>query len=453
MIRRSVVAMLGLILGLGVLYAQGDEQIVYIDGVKYKVYSVVQGDTLYSLSKRFDVSIDRITEANPLLSDGLKAGQTLKIPQQIAVEAKKIDKQTKRQFRTYVVRKGDTLYSISRLYEISIETLIADNDNIDPARLAVGQTLLIRRSEIGRTNETTAKQELVQQEQVMNSVVVIEDYKYHLVHSGETAENIASRFGTSVEQLLQLNNFKSVANIREGLIIKVPSVSNVTEQTPQQTPTEVEQIVPAEVATIDRNIRAQVALMLPLGKNGIASQSYIDFYQGFLLATDHLRKEGFQTHINLYNTEHDLDKVSQIIDSGALSEANLIVGPVYEDTLIPVARYAEKLNIPVVSPLANLTQTTATNLFQMSPRPDTKFDKVKELFDGSRRVVLITSDTTDKTFEAEVMQALGNVPYTTHKYVYEHPSVIEKRLKDLPEGAEPPLSPSDLSPLLDSNES
>ncbi len=458
MIRRSVVVLLSLIFGLGVLSAQTQEQIVYIDGTKFQVYSVVAGDTLYSLSKRFGVTIDQIVQVNPVLTEGLKAGQTLKIPQPQEPKAKnqKADKRSKRQFRSYIVRKGDTLYSISRLYEISVQTLIADNDNIDPAHLSVGQTIYIRRSEIGQTTEAESKKELEEHSQAVSSITVVEDYRYHLVHSGETAENIASRFGADVESLLKLNGFKSATAIREGLIIKVPTSPTQTPAAPQTEPeqtTSTEPAVALSTTGIDSSIRAQVALMLPLGKNGVASQNYIDFYQGFLLGADHLRMAGLQSHINLYNTAHDLDKVSQIIDSAALEQCNLIVGPVYEDTLIPVARYAEKRGIAVVSPLPNLTQTSAENLFQMSPRPQTKFDKVGELFDGSRRVVFITSQTTDSAFETEVKQVMGNIPYTTHKYEYEHPSVIEKREKARAEGVEVPPSSSDLSPLLDSKES
>ena len=88
----------------------------------------------------------------------------------------------------------------------------------------------------------------------------------------------------------------------------------------------------------------------------------------------------------------------------------------------------------------------------MSPRLETKYDKVSNLFDGSRRVVFISSDTTDSAFEAEVKQILGDREYVTHKYIYEHPSVIEKREKARQNGENVPPSPSDLSPLLDSEE-
>ena len=87
----------------------------------------------------------------------------------------------------------------------------------------------------------------------------------------------------------------------------------------------------------------------------------------------------------------------------------------------------------------------------MSPIVDTKYNKVRSLFDGSKRVVFITSESTDEDFAGEVRGILGATPFSTHHYIYEHPSIIEKRLKEREAGAIVPDSPSDLSPLLDSD--
>lgn len=456
--RRIGIAALAALFCCGVASAQS-EQIVYIDGVKYTAYTAQQGDTLYSLSKRYGVTIDQITTANPVLAEGLKAGQTIKIPHPAEPTKKqKQPKRSKKQFKSYVVRKGDTLYSIARKYEISVATLMEDNAGVDPAHLAVGQTLYIRNSQIGKTTELEVSAEIEEQKQAMNNVVTTEEYSYHVVHRGENAENIASRFGTTVDKLLALNGFNEPSMVREGLIIKVPKPTSIfqepqQDQKPTTEPEKVEEEVkPATFTSLKHGQRANIALMLPMSVGGKVSQHYLDFYQGFLLGSDHLRMDGYQIHIDLFNTAHSNERISQIIESGELENTNLIVGPVYEDTLIPVANYAEKRSVPVVSPLANLTQSNGSNIFQMSPRPETKYDKVSDLFDGSRRVVVITSDTTDSEFDAEVKQMMGNREYTTHKYIYEHPSIIEKREKARQEGADLPPSPSDLSPLLDSKE-
>ena len=455
--RRIGIAALAAMFCCGVATAQS-EQIVYIDGVKYTAYTVAKGDTLYSLSKRYGVAIDVIEGANPALADGLKAGQTIKIPHPANSEKKqKPAKRSKKQFKSHIVRKGDTLYSIARHYEISVATLMEDNADIDPAHLAIGQTIYIRNSGIGKTTELEVSAEIEEQKQIMNNVVTDEEYSYHVVHRGENAENISTRFGTTVDKLLSLNGFSEPTMVREGLIIKVPKHVTTTEpQSEQNTTTEPEmtkeETKQLTFTTLKANDKANVALMLPMSIDGKVSQNYLDFYQGFLLAADHLRMDGLQIQIDLFNTAHSHEKVSQIIESGRLDNANLIIGPVYEDTLIPVSNYAVQNAIPVVSPLANLTQANGANIFQMSPRTDTKYNKVSDLFDGSRRVVFISSDTTDSDFEAEVMQILGDIEYISHKYIYEHPSVIEKREKARQEGEEVPPSPSDLSPLLDSDQ-
>ena len=464
MVRRISVAALALLMGIGVATAQ-NEQIVYIDGVKYTVYTVVKGDTLYSLSKRYNITIEELTAANPAMADGLKAGCNIKIPHKVEPKSKKSPKKSKRLFRSYKVAKGDTMYSIARLFEISVTTLIEDNANIDPAQIKVGDIIYVRRDQIGTVTEQQNREHLDNQQKAMNSVAS-DQYSYHVVHQGETAESIAQRFDTKVKTLLELNGFDSRDSIREGLIIKVPKPKSGTalpqqpaqgqqpqeQTTPVVTEPEAEVVEDVRFRALYPDTRAEVALMLPLGTRERANQNYVDFYQGFLLAADSLRLEGYESHIHLYNTAHDIAKVDQIIASEQLKSANLIVGPVYEDTLIPVARYAQKHSIPVVSPLANLTQSSYSNVFQMSPRAESKFAKVANLFDGSHRIVVITSQTIDKDFDAEVKQLLGEREYTTHHYVYEHPSVIEKRQKALAEGQEAEPSPSDLSPLLDSTE-
>ena len=207
MIKRIGVTALAALFCCGVLTAQNG-QIVYIDGVKYSVYTVVQGDTLYSLSKRYGVTIETLNQANPTLVDGLKAGQNIKIPLKSSsdTKSKKSAKRSKKLFRTHIVRQGDTMYSIAKLYGVSIETLMADNENLDPQHIAIGQSIFVRRDQIGTVSEQSNQEQIVKQQDAMNSVAVGE-YSYHLVHSGESAAVIASRFGTTVEELLVLNNY------------------------------------------------------------------------------------------------------------------------------------------------------------------------------------------------------------------------------------------------------
>lgn len=424
-------------------------QIVYIDGVKYNIYNVAKGDTLYSLSKRFGVSIDEITRINPSLVDGLKAGQALKIP--LPKQSQKKAKKSKKQFQTHVVKRGETLFGISRRYEISLNTLIEDN-NADPAHLAVGTKLYIRRSEIGQTTEQEAQTEVTEQSAAMNSVTD-NDYSFHVVHKGETAENIAARFNTTVEQLLLLNQMKSRSDICRGAIIKVPKIlSDTTNNADNNAEKVVAKPQSVKFRSLNAGQIARVSLLLPFTQRGTTSQNYIDFYQGFLMGIDSVRMAGHSIDLDVFDTRHDHTTIASILDSEPLAQADLIVGPVYEDEVIPVSRHAEKHNIPIVSPLANLSQFESNAVFQMSPRLDDKYAKIANLFDGSRRVVVITSDAIDADFQTEAEKIIGTTPYITHLYRYEHQSVIEEREKARAEGEEVEPTPSDMTPLLESDE-
>ena len=458
--KTALVALCTLVLGCGQMFAQqqNQEQIVYIDGVRYVVHTVVKDETLYGLSKSYGVSMEDITSSNPILADGLKIGQTIKIPH--TEQDAKHHKRSKRDYTTHVVKRGDTLYSISRKYSISVDALLADNKDVDQAHLAIGSVLYIRRSEIGQTDEAESRQEIIKHSEAMNSVANA-DYAYHVVHAGEDADNIAQRFATTVEELLSLNTMANKDDVREGLIIKVPNLP--VEQLAAQESIDIGATSTANFRTLAPNETANVALMLPIGKEGKPVQNYVDFYQGFLLGADYIRKAGYSSDISLYNTKTDnADCIKSFIEGDEhITTADLIVGPIYENDLIPVANFAERRPmptetsevqyraIPVVSPLANLTHIESDVVFQMSPVVGTKYNKVRTLFDGSKRVVFITSETTDEDFAGEVREVLDTTPYSTHHYIYEHPSIIEKRMKAREAGAIVPDSPSDLSPLLD----
>ena len=442
--------------------AQQSSQIVDIDGVKYSIHDVVRGETLYSLARMYGTTVDDIAAANPALSEGLKAGQRIKIP--ISTPAKQ-EKRKRKDFDQHVVAAGETLYSISRKYSIAVDALIADNNNIDPSQLPVGAVLYIRRSEVGQTKPTQVESQIERHAATMNSVAT-GDYAYHVVHTGEAAADIARRFGTTEEYLVALNNMRSAADIHRGRIIKVPKHPTITEtaetavaEEPKtdSTAVEIAPSIPLSFSKLSKDMRAKVSLLLPLGSTTRPAQNYIDFYRGFLMGADDVRRRDYSFDIDLHNTAHDHARIEQLLSSGALDTSNLVIGPVYEDELIPVVRALEPKSIPIVSPLANINNVTSNAVYRMSPATENKYDKVRGLFDGTKRVVFITTESNDVEFTEEIKALLGETPYEEHRYAFEHPSIIEQREKEREKARAAGLevdetpSPSDMSPLLQSD--
>ena len=374
------------------------------------------------------------------------------------------ERKLRKTFDTHTVLAGETLYAISRRYGIPIPTLIEDNPTLDPIRLRPDMRLLIRRTEVGTESAEQVQARWEQYRDDLNSVSE-GGTSYYLVHAGDTFYSLARRFGLTEAELSALNGGMRPEALKAGAIIRVPgNGSGNARQTAPQTPaapqpapetafgdpgagsgnrdfphyeapdTEGARIAFRKLAACDT---LRVAMLLPLTTDGTANANYLEFYQGFLLGLDSVKRTGRSMALDLYDTGRDTAKLRRIMEDESFLRAHLIVGPVHENLLGPVARYGEARAVPVVSPLAHLTHTNSGAVFQLAPDPARKYDKAAGLFTGdARKVTLIYSDRTDGEFEQEVLNALGDTEHTRHHYRYVHSSGARAG------------GPGDLTPLL-----
>ena len=392
--------------------------IVFINGQKFYVHTVKQGDTLYSIAKAYEVGEAMIKEHNPASADGLKIDQTLKIP--VPEQQARAEKKRKKDFLTHKVKAGQTLYAIARDYGISVAALREDNPSINPQALAVGETLWVRRSMMGSSTEAEAQAEMMEYADNLNRATGDDGYDHHVVQAGETIYSLSRRFGLSEEEFTQLNDLKD--GLKAGAMVRVPRAKTEVVQTQEAMAEEVAHTPVADVAfhSLPKDERLDVALMLPMSINDRPNASYVEFYQGFLLGMETLKEQGGgEAKLTVYNTGHDQLKVSEIVSSTLFEGTDLIVGPVYEDELAPVVRYAEQNSVPVVSPLATLEAVQSPAIYQLSPSPRKKYDKVADLVDGSRDIYMIYAQQYDKEFEQEAKELLHGRPYASYTYSFD----------------------------------
>ncbi len=152
------------------------------------VYVVQKGDTLYSIAQRYNTTPIAIISLNNLSTDVLSVGQTLTIPADVESTGEDIVT------NTYVVQRGDSLYSIAREYGVSVERLREEN-GLTTDVLTIGQVLTIP----GVSNNTT---------------------NLYIVQKGDSLWSIANRFGVSINAIRMINNLTSdVLSIGQTLII------------------------------------------------------------------------------------------------------------------------------------------------------------------------------------------------------------------------------------------
>ena len=178
------------------------------------MYTVKNGDTLYKIAQKYGTTVQEIKKLNYLTSDNLSIGQVLRIPEMYTPE----DAMNLPSFNNYVVKKGDTLYSIARDNNISVDTLMKDN-SLTSNTLTIGQTLKIR-----VPSNSVPSGEVLEclgpEFEIPKSTSTIT----YTVKKGDNLYNIANTFNTSVSAIVNLNNLKST-NLSIGQQLKIPSVS------------------------------------------------------------------------------------------------------------------------------------------------------------------------------------------------------------------------------------
>ncbi len=196
------------------------------------MYTIKKGDTLYSIATKYNTTPQKIIDLNYLKSTILQIGQTLRIPETYTKE----DEMVLPNYINYIVKKGDTLYSIARANNVSVDMIIKDN-SLNSNSLNIGQILKIR---VPSTNGSVTIEECIGPDYTppVDTTPIATTYT---VKKGDNLYNIAARYNTSVTAIMNLNNLTS-QNLSIGQQLKIPSQSTITKTTPT-TPSTITYIV------------------------------------------------------------------------------------------------------------------------------------------------------------------------------------------------------------------
>ncbi len=174
-------------------------------GVKYtftgtlaneNYYIVQKGDSLWSIANKFGLTVDKLKDMNSLSSNMIAVGQRLLVKDTSSSEDIGI---------YYTVQKGDTLYGIANQYGLTVDELKKMN-NLTSNTLTINQKLLV-----SGTGENTSSS----------------DYDTYIVKSGDSLWSIARKYNTTVNKLKDINNLKSdLLSVGMKLLVPRGSVSS-----------------------------------------------------------------------------------------------------------------------------------------------------------------------------------------------------------------------------------
>ena len=164
----------------------------------YLRYTIQSGDTLSSIARRYNTTVDELVRLNNIQNPNrIYAGETLLIPtKNNSISSGSDDKNN----TIYIVRKGDTLTSIAKKFNTTVNNIVKNNNIINPNLIYPGQRLIIAKS----TSNISTK------------------YITYTVRRGDSLWKIANRFNTTVNELAYINGIRNVNRIYINQKIRVP---------------------------------------------------------------------------------------------------------------------------------------------------------------------------------------------------------------------------------------
>ena len=313
----------------------------------FAAHEVKKGETLYSISKQHNVAADEIVKLNPDAKEGVKIGQILIIPPTYANTSAPVENTTKKsELKTHIVKKGETVYSISKQYGISQDALVSRNPGID-TELQEGKMLII--PPVFQSNS------FVEPEQNQAP-----SHKIHIVKQEETIFGICKQYQITQEDLIKAN--PDVANgLMAGKILRIPM--NATEiaeiNTADSISTSLEKVFNSEPKT-----SIECALALPwnfakvteTSKIDANTERFIEFYNGMLLAVDTLRKTGLNINLRVYDSGKTDAEAQTLVSYNELKSMDFIIGPAYQSQIKTMADFALANNVKLVIPFTSKSE-------------------------------------------------------------------------------------------------
>ena len=291
-----------------------------VNGTKYFMHTVEKGQTLYAIAKVYDLTLNDIVLENPAAIDGIQPGQILKVPTKKHKKAIAEIPADGADYILFKVEAGQTLYSIAKQHNTTVDKIKALNPDIQDG-LKGGQTIKIpatkEQAESSKTEKPKAKIPVTEM-------------------SAETTDS------------LHLYNYKGTRKAEYNIAFFLPFHASEANEL------ELEKLVKGDIQLPNKS-----AIALP-------------FYEGALVAIDSLKKKNLKANIFVYDIDDtDSSNIVNLLKKPELKEMDLMIGPLYGSSFMPISKFAKEHSIAIVSPFTQINKILFDNLYVCKMLPST----------------------------------------------------------------------------------
>ncbi len=318
------------------------------------LHTVTKGQSLYSISSMYNVPISDIVKLNPGSDERIKVGQALKIPQTSA----------ENQVVFHTIQAGETLYKLSVKHGVSVERICRANPGLSVKNFRVGQVIAIPPKSKATSEVTTQTPAPAPQVQTTPSEPLKPKCRdMHKIQRKETVYSISRMYGITEEELMAANPEIKNKKLKKGKFLCIPYAQKKVVETPKA-PTQQEDSTLTDAQLFDKNKKEskkiatiKAAVVLPFNTDGTGTKDeqvrMVEYYEGFLMAVDSLKEKGVSIDLYTYDSGKTTASVKQILNKPEMKTMDIIFGPAHADQVKPMAEFAEKNNLRLVVPFTS----------------------------------------------------------------------------------------------------
>ena len=320
---------------------------------KFLSHKVKKKETVFGITRKYNITESQLYEYNPLLKKiGLRKRMVLRIPiypltfEEVPEPSIEADQNTK----SYVVKPKETKWRIAYNFQMTIPELEALNPQI---KKGLKQGMEIRVPIMASTTESETL-----------DMTWDSNFNYYKVAPKEGYYRIEKKIGVTQKVLDSLNPNLSVSGLQTGMILRVPGKAKGKLKI--QDDLLVERL--SLLDSLKESHEIKLVLLLPFKAKEIEYDSIedthrllqsrnlhtlsADFYSGVLLALDTLKKYGISVKLNVYDTQNNISRVNEIVDTHDFSDTDAIIGPLIPTNFDYLSTKSQVIKIPKFAPLS-----------------------------------------------------------------------------------------------------
>jgi LysM repeat protein len=359
------------------------------------LHTIEKGQTLYSIAKMYDVSKDDIVRLNPGSDQKIRAGEAIKIPR---------GEKSQQGETFHTIRPGETLYRLTIIYKLSAKEISEANPGLSADNFKAGQVIRIPRPTTATATATpTAKGASVAPTTSpatrpgIQPAVTPRCKDMHKVKRKETIFSVSQKYGISEQELIAAN-----PELREGmkrgqlLCIPFPAPKKQLQPEALVAPTDSELFSKSQEAT-KMYSPLRVALLLPFTDD----KRMVEYYEGFLMAVDSLKRTGVSVDLHVHDCGKGAASLASVLKKDEMRQMNVIFGPMYQEQIPALSQFARTNGIRLVIPFSARGDVVFSNpdVYQINTPQSYLYSEVYDHFVrqfATARIIFIDPTEADK---------------------------------------------------------